>query len=155
MTDKELQKLRRTELLEILISLSEENEALKKQVEQQKKQLDDRTIQLQEAGSIADASLKVSGVFKAAQEAANRYLENVQFLSENAQREADGLLEKTKKECARLEEETRLNVEKKKNSLQEWLDRYCEVHQEVKGQIQALLKEDLLPNETNQCEKHG
>ncbi len=38
----------------------------------------DRRIRLREAGSIAEAALKLNGVFEAAQEAANQYLENIE-----------------------------------------------------------------------------
>ena len=39
MTDKELRRLSRSELLEMLLSLTEENEKLKKRLDQQEKEL--------------------------------------------------------------------------------------------------------------------
>ena len=41
-----------------------------------------RRIELEEAGSIAEASLRLNGVFEAAQKAADQYLENLRRLSE-------------------------------------------------------------------------
>lgn len=77
MTDKELRKLRRGELLEMLLEQTKENERLKKQIADLEAQLEDRKIILKQSGSIAEAALKLNGVFEAAQKAAEQYLENV------------------------------------------------------------------------------
>ena len=82
MTDKELRKLTRAELLEMLISQMKENERLQEQVEELAAQLEDRRIMLEEAGSIAEASLRLNGVFQAAEKAAQQYLENIKRLSD-------------------------------------------------------------------------
>ena len=82
MTDKELRKLSRSDLLELLISQTEENQVLKSRVEQMQNQLLDRRIAVDKAGSIAEASLQLNGVFQAAEKAAQQYLENIQRMSE-------------------------------------------------------------------------
>ena len=92
MTDKELKRLSRTELLELLVNQVEENEALKAQVSALTAKLEERAIQIEESGSLAEAALKLSGIFSAADEAAERYLEN-------RKRQADEL-------CAEKEKET-------------------------------------------------
>lgn len=43
-----------------------------------------RTIELTEAGDIAQAALRLNGIFEAAQRSAEQYLQNVRRLSENA-----------------------------------------------------------------------
>lgn len=78
MKDKELKKLSRAELLEMLIAQSKEVAALKEQLNHAEEQLKDRQILIDNAGSIAEASLQLNGVFEAAQNAAAQYLENVQ-----------------------------------------------------------------------------
>jgi chemotaxis regulatin CheY-phosphate phosphatase CheZ len=138
MTDKELHKLGRSELLELMVSLSEENDALRKQIENQKKQLADRALHVQETGSIAEASLKVSGVFEVAQDAANRYLENIRHLNEDTQKMADELLEQTQRKCAAMEAEAQINVANKWNTIKELLNRYCDAHYELKDQLRSL-----------------
>ena len=82
MTDKELRKLSRSDLLELLISQTEENRVLKSRVDQMQDQLLDRRIAVDKAGSIAEASLQLNGVFQAAEKAAQQYLENIQRMSE-------------------------------------------------------------------------
>ncbi len=81
MTDRELRRLSRSELLEMLIAQIEENEKQKAQLTEMKERLESREIAISQAGSIAEAALALSGVFEAAQDAAARYLENVRRLN--------------------------------------------------------------------------
>lgn len=82
MTEKELRRLSRMDLLEMLLEQSKEVERLQKELETVKKQLEDRRIMEQEAGSIAEAALRLNKVFEAAQQAADQYLENIRNRSE-------------------------------------------------------------------------
>ncbi len=82
MTDRELKKLSRAELLELLLEESKENEKLRAQVKEMEEQLKDRRILLGQAGSIAEAALRLNGVFEAAEAAAAQYVENVRRLAE-------------------------------------------------------------------------
>lgn len=77
MTDRELRRLSRADLLELLLVQAKENERLRAQLAQAREQLEDRRIEIERAGSIAEASLRLSGIFQAAQLAADQYLENV------------------------------------------------------------------------------
>ncbi len=77
MTDKELKKLTRAELLEMLLVQSREKQRLEEELQEVKGKLDEKEIKIAESGSIAEAALKLSGIFEAAQKAADQYLENV------------------------------------------------------------------------------
>ena len=81
MTEKELRRLSRMDLLEMLLEQSKEVERLQTELETVKKQLNDRRIMEQEAGSIAEAALRLNKVFEAAQQAADQYLENIRIQS--------------------------------------------------------------------------
>lgn len=81
MTDKELKRLNRAELLDMLLAQVKENEELKTRLAEMKEQLDDKKIMIDEAGSIAEAALRLNGVFQAAEAAAAQYLENIRRLS--------------------------------------------------------------------------
>lgn len=89
MTDKEMRRMSRSELPEMLIAQMEENQALREQLEEAKKQLEDRTIEIEKAGSIAQAALALNGVFRSAELAAKQYTENLQ---QRAKKEADALI---------------------------------------------------------------
>ena len=114
MTNKELRRLNRRDLLQLLLAQGEEAEQTKQQLEETtaqlsltsanyerlRKRLDmkdaqirelrdalqtertRREIELKEAGNIAEAALRLNGIFQAAQEAADQYLYNIRLLSE-------------------------------------------------------------------------
>lgn len=74
MTEKELKKLNRYQLLELLLAQTEQAEQLQAELNATREQLHNRNIQISTLGSIADASLQLSGIFQAAQDAADQYL---------------------------------------------------------------------------------
>lgn len=77
MADKELRRMSRPELIEIIYALKSNEESLQKQNEGLTEKLNDRTIRMKEAGSIAEASLKLNDIFSVAQEAADDYLNSI------------------------------------------------------------------------------
>lgn len=101
MTDQELRKLSRTSLLEMLVQQGRELEQVRSQLREARLELDSRRIETAKAGSIADAALALNRVFRAAQDAADQYLLNI----EEKSCEADRLLEQTRFRCAEMETE--------------------------------------------------
>lgn len=125
MTDKELHRLSRRELLQLLLtqakdteelrhlaeereeqleSLRENYERLKKRLDHKDAQIHDlrlalheertnRRIELEEAGSIAEAALRLNGIFEMAQKAAEQYLYNIRLLHEKEEAYAAGIAE--------------------------------------------------------------
>ena len=77
MHDKELHKLGKTELLSVILNQEKKINELKQENEDLKKKLEDKTININKAGSIAEASLKLNEIFEKAQEAADEYLKSV------------------------------------------------------------------------------
>lgn len=77
MTKKELSRLSRQELLEVLLAQAEENRKLKKQLQEARDALTNRKIEVERAGTMAEAALRLNGVFEAADQAAQQYLENI------------------------------------------------------------------------------
>jgi hypothetical protein len=77
MTEKELLKLKRSEMLEIMLAQSQEIDNLRKERDELKEQLADRRIRIEKAGSLAEASLQLTNIFVEAQKAADLYVENV------------------------------------------------------------------------------
>jgi len=98
---KNLRKMSRKDLIEILLMMSKENDALKEELKEKSEIIEERKIIATKTGTIAAASLKINKVFETAQKAADEYLENVKKLEKQY-----------KLECKRLEKER----EKLKNS---------------------------------------
>ncbi len=110
MNDKELKSMNRIELMELLIELTRENDLLAEEVDDLKEQLrkakknaNNRNIEIKNAGSIAEAALKLNGVFEAAEQAAAQYLENIERLSGEQQRVCDEMLAETRRKCQEME----------------------------------------------------
>ena len=74
MTEKELRKLNRYQLLELLVAQTERANQLQAQLDAAKKELEEQNIQISSLGSIAEATVKLNRVFEAAQAAADQYL---------------------------------------------------------------------------------
>ncbi len=77
MTQEELKKLKRVDLLEMLIEQSKENEKLKTKLAQAEKELESRRIAIESSGSMASAALQLNNVFEAAENAKKQYIENL------------------------------------------------------------------------------
>ena len=90
MADRQLRKLRRDELLRMLLEMEQENEQLAAENRELRRQVAQRELAIAESGSLAEAALKLSGVFEAAQEAADLYLENVKRKAEQQVVEGGG-----------------------------------------------------------------
>ena len=101
MTPQELKKLSRAELLDLLLAQTKRADDLEQRLQQAEMQLCDKKIQLDKAGSIAQAALQINGIFEAAEAAAAQYLDNIQSLS--SRQEAV---------CAKREEESKASSER-------------------------------------------
>lgn len=77
MQNNELHKLGKTKLLTIIYEQEKQIEELKQEIKDLNNQLEDRTIKIKEAGSIADASMKLNKIFEVAQQAADEYLRSI------------------------------------------------------------------------------
>ena len=125
MTERELRKLNRTDLLELMLKQSRELEQLRGELEEARTQLAQREIAIDQAGSIAEASLQLNGVFAAAERACAQYMDNIKNLS--GRQEAL---------CAKMEQETRQKCEKMLADAQYQVDLYWNV---VNEKVEKLL----------------
>lgn len=122
MNDNDIKKLGRAELLEILINQAKEIENLRARLSDAEKQLSDRRIILENSGSIAEASLKLSGIFQIAQAAADEYLENIKRHSES--REA--IFARTEAEAMETAQRIIADAERKAQFREEETEKKCE-----------------------------
>ena len=111
MTEKELKRLTRADLLEMLIAQSEELRQVKERLKTAEAALANRVIEIDNAGSIAEASLRLNGVFEAAQAACEQYTENIRLLSERSKLVCRRMEEESREQAERLLEQTRRRCE--------------------------------------------
>ena len=99
MMTKELRKLSRRELVDIIYQLKKNEQQMQEEMTALQEGLEDRRIRLSMAGSIAEAATGVTHLFSTAQTTAELYL------SEIAAMKAE-----TEQECARMIEEAEKKV---------------------------------------------
>lgn len=111
MTEKELKKLNRYQLLDMLIIQTERADDLQKRLEEAEAKLDSRDVQMTVLGSIAEASLQLSGVFEAAQKAADSYINAAKTraaeIEEDALRRAREVLEEANRKARSVRNESK------------------------------------------------
>lgn len=121
MKPKELKRLSKDDLLEMMLSLTKENVQLREENVQLRRKLEDRTIAVSESGSLAEAALKLNGIFEAAQAACEQYTENIRWRSQNqeelcrkmeseAQEKCDAMIAQAKQQADQLLEEARRQI---------------------------------------------
>lgn len=161
MTDQELKKLSRKDLLELLIKQGQEFEELQKKYEQAEERLQCREITLQKAGSIAEASLQLNGIFEAAQAACQQYTDNIILLNqhqekickeleEESRKKAENLLKsaeeeslaikrKTESECADMVKKAKEQSQMYWDTLLKKMKAFTEEHAELQNMFSAVL----------------
>ena len=77
--EKSLKKLSRAELLEMLIAEEKRIDELEQELAEARKGLEEKRIRIERSGSIAEAALRLNGIFEAAQAAADQYLLNLEY----------------------------------------------------------------------------
>ncbi|MBQ8646872.1 MAG: hypothetical protein IJ484_01875 [Oscillospiraceae bacterium] len=129
MTKKELKRLSRSDLLELLLEQTRRCEALEAELEQARAALNERTLRMQNAGDLAHAVLEVNGVMEAAQAAARQYLDSAAALEADARARSQRMQQlqaETEAACERLRAETRSACEVQRAQAEAEAKRICE-----------------------------
>ena len=113
MADRELRRMHRAELIEIIYALKQNEDQLKAQNAALTAQLQDRQLRLESAGSIAQAALELNNVFAAAQAAADDYLHSVQASLADTNATAANTLSQARSEAKRILEQAEQEVQQR------------------------------------------
>ena len=100
MIGKELKRLSRWELVDIIYQLKKNEQENREKIEALEAELQDKRIRISVAGSIAEAATDITQIFFTAQQTADLYL-----------REIASMKEETERECAKLLEAARAQAE--------------------------------------------
>ena len=107
--EKDLRKLNRYQLLELLVVQTDRADKLQNKLEEMEKQLKAQEFTMTSLGSIAEASLQLGEVFQAAQRAADIYIEAAkqrgEVIEEEAHKKAAEILAQALEQARRLKGE--------------------------------------------------
>ena len=95
MTEKELRKLNRYELLEMLLAQGKKLERLEHELAEANERLAQRQQIVATSGTMAEAAMRLNRVFEAADSAAKEYLSNMELI-------ANSLLDDARRKAARI-----------------------------------------------------
>ena len=101
MISKEMRKLSRRELVDVIYQLKLNEERLQEEIAALQEKVDEKRIRVSVAGSVAEAAMDITQIFATAQTTADLYLQEI--ACRKAEAEA---------ECAKLLEETRIEAQK-------------------------------------------
>lgn len=138
--NKELKKLNRKELLEILLEQTKRIEELETEVDNLKNKLESKKVIFKNAGSLADASLQLSGIFNVAQEAAEIYLNNIKELKEKGEQEIENLKTKMLRETARKCKKREKEADEFIKNVELEVKNIVKENPEIKEKVQDLRK---------------
>lgn len=135
MTNNELKKLSRSELIDILLEQDGMIEELKIQLEEANLALESKKMKIDKAGTLAEASLLISGVLEAAQSAADVYLENIrdtesacQKVRDEADAEAKKIVEEAEKSAEQTKADAKTAADNYWNEVSERLENFYDEH---------------------------
>ncbi|MCD8054617.1 MAG: hypothetical protein LUF00_11405 [Lachnospiraceae bacterium] len=156
MADRELRRMNRTELIEIIYALQQNERSLRAENEELRRQLDDKLLRIEKAGSIAEAALSLNHIFEDAEAAAQQYLLSLQNVSEaeaqtlaEAQRRADELianaqaqeeqaarqLRQTEEECQAMKEKAEQDIIRQRTEFFQWGQRILRENPELAARM--------------------
>ena len=131
MVRKELKKLSRRELLDIIYQLKKNEELLQEELASLQEALQDKRIHLSTAGSIAEAAISITNVFSSAQAAADLYLQEVTCMKQDVEVECAKLINDAKQQAAEIIAESEKQRTLLNNLYQREPEKWYKLHQEV------------------------
>ncbi|MBQ9631383.1 MAG: hypothetical protein IJV04_00485 [Lachnospiraceae bacterium] len=109
--ERDLKRMGKSELIRMVFVLEAQVDTLTRKIESMEKEArekeQDRMIELSEAGSIAEASIRITDVFEEAQRAADTYLFNIREMEEHYRLEADVKMRQAEKDADKVLEEAK------------------------------------------------
>lgn len=131
MTDKELRRLGRMELVDIVYQLEKTQKELEEENKSLKDQLESVRITIEESGSIAEAAISINGVFEAAQKAADQYLEELHLANSEVENRCKLML-------SEAESNASLIVDRAKTKAEELKKQAAQELEQAKAEAEAL-----------------
>lgn len=132
MTEKEIKRLSRSDLIDIIYQLQKNEKNLIKMNKDLKARLASKEMKIENAGSIAEAALLVSGVFEKAQQAADIYLDELHRMNEDLEEYRKAKIMEAEAEAARIIDEAKASARVKimmiNNDIQRFLASHPELH---------------------------
>ena len=131
MIDKDLKKLGRRELVDIIYQLKKNEQQMQGKIAELEKELQDKRIRLSKAGSIADAAVGITDIFSSAQLTADLYLNEINCKREETEKECEKMIADAKEKVERILYEGRLQCSNLSERYREDYDRWIRLKSDI------------------------
>ena len=108
MVSKELKKLSRRELVDIIYQMKRNEQQMQEEIASLREALEDKRFHLSSAGSIADAACSITSLFSAAQTSADLYLQEIASMKRDTEIECARMIDEAKEKAARIIADSKL-----------------------------------------------
>ncbi|MCR4795433.1 MULTISPECIES: DivIVA domain-containing protein [Ruminococcus] len=117
MTDKEFKRLKRSDLIYIIYEYQKKQEELIKENEELREKLKEKDMKISNAGSLAEVSAKLNGLFEAAQQTADDYMKQIEnTAAEQAEKRAEAIIQEANEKARKIISEARKSAFEKNNN---------------------------------------
>lgn len=107
MIGKELKRLSRRELVDIIYQLKKNEQEKQSEIAALEEALQEKRIRISVAGSIAEAATDITRIFSTAQKTADLYLHEIAAMKADTEKECAKMLEEAKKQAQIILAESR------------------------------------------------
>ena len=144
MIHKELKKLSRRELVDIIYQMKKNEQQMQEEIDSLKHELNEKLIKLSEAGSIAEAAVSITNVFTAAQSTADLYLSEISHMKNSTEEKCEKMIADTNRKV----DEILSDGVKKYAALRTQYQKDYRIWKRLRSEIEKLKKS--FPNDTDE-----
>lgn len=102
MISKELKKMSRRELMDIIYQMKKNEQQMQEEIASLQEALQEKRIRLSTSGSISEAAASITNLFSAAQKTADLYLQEISCMKEETEKECTKMIEEANRTIARI-----------------------------------------------------
>ena len=132
MISKELKKMSRRELMDIIYQMKKNEQQMQEEITSLQEALQDKRLRLSIAGSVAEAAASITNVFSAAQMTADLYLQEISCMKEETERECAAKIEEANRTVAKIMSDGKKQYAELKLRYQVEYEKWQQLHTAVK-----------------------
>ena len=132
MMNKELKKMGRRELVDIIYQLKKNEQKLQEELALLQEALQEKRIRFSEVGSIAEAATSITDLFSTAQKTADMYLLEISCMKRETEEECAAKIEETDKAVAKLISDGENQLAELRRNYQHEYERFRQLQAEVR-----------------------
>ena len=116
MLGKELKRMSRRELIDIIYQMKKNEQQMQEEIASLQEALQDKRIRLSAAGSVAEAAVSITNILSAAQMTADLYLQEISCMKEETEAQCAARIEEANRTAAKILSDAETQTSKRDSS---------------------------------------